>query len=131
MKKGCMIVFLLLLCMVLSLSGCGNRTLTFELNDIQKVVLTSPSGKVENVITDTDTIRQITDSIASIPFRRERSVRDINGFGITVEWYAGSGERILSISVDDDQSIHYDGQIWKAQEGSINMKLLSDLITAE
>ena len=131
MKKHTFIVFLLSVCMLVSFVGCGSKSKTFELNDIQKVVLTSSSGQVKNIITDTETIKQITENITSIQFSREKSSKDINGFGTIIEWYGNNDNRILSFFVNDEQTIQYDGYLWKAQNGSINTKLISGLLTSE
>ena len=109
MKTHRTLMLILSFCLIVFLVGCGSKSksfelndVQFELNDVQKVVLTSSSGQVKNTILYKETINQITDNITSIQFSRDKSSKNTNGFGTIVEWYGNNDNRILSISINNE-----------------------------
>ena len=93
------------------------------------MVITSLSGK-KTEITEEETIRQVTDHMASIQFERGRSSKDTNGFGPFISWYDSNGDLIESLSVMGDDTILYDDHFWKAVDGDTGMEDIYAVLSA-
>lgn len=121
------LVILLVLCAVIPLAGCGAKTMTFDLSGAQKIVIYSPSGE-KTAVTDPDTVRQLADNIMSLTFTRDRSSKDMNGFGPIVQFSDSGDNRLCSFSVSDERTISCDGYFWIAEGGSIDTDLINELM---
>ena len=120
---------LLCVCMII-LGGCSSapETKTFSFESPQKITVTSISGEKMEV-TDEDIIQQITDNITSIQFERGESSEDTNGFGSMISWYDMNGDVMETISVMSDDTIIYNSYFWTAMNGSIDMEVISDVLS--
>ena len=120
---------LLCVCMII-LGGCSSapETKTFSFESPQKITVTSISGEKKEV-TDEDIMQQITDNITSIQFERGESSEDTNGFGSMISWYDMNGDVMETISVMSDDTIIYNSYFWTAMNGSIDMEVISDVLS--
>ena len=112
------------------LGGCSSapETKTFSFESPQKITVTSISGEKKEV-TDEDIMQQITDNITSIQFERGESSEDTNGFGSMISWYDMNGDVMETISVMSDDTIIYNSYFWTAMNGSIDMEVISDVLS--
>jgi len=121
------LVILLVLCVVIPFFGCGAKTMTFDLSDAHNIVICSSSGE-KTAVTDPDTVRRLADDIMSLTFIRDRSSKDVNGFGPILQFSDSGDNSLCSFSVSDAQTIACDGYYWIAEGGSIDTGLIDELM---
>lgn len=109
------------------LTGCSSKVKIFSIEDPQKIVITSLSGK-KTEITEETLIQQITNSVAAVRFERGKSSKNANGFGPFLSWYDSDGDLIESISVMGNDTILYEDHFWEAADGSDLEELYTILV---
>lgn len=110
------VVFVLALACVWRLVGCADKSggtttsgyKNFEAENVSKLIVISVEGKRFEV-TDTDTVRKITENIESIQFEKGESSENTNGFGPFIQWFDTNDNLIERISVMAEEIIIYDG----------------------
>ena len=119
--------------LITAFAGCSSDAgsdnfKSFEFENVSKMMVISVDGKRFEV-TDTDMVQKITENIESVRFEKGRSNKNLNGFGPFVQWYDTNDELIESISVMGDQTIIYDGFLWTAENGNIDVELFQKVFT--
>ena len=133
MKKY--IALVLTLVCILGLVGFASRSdgatpsehKRFNFENVSKLIVISVDGK-RYEITDTDTVRKITENIESIQFEKGESSENTNGFGPFIQWYDANDNLIESISVMAEETILYDGFFWTAIDGNIDYTAINQIL---
>ena len=114
-----------ILCLLL-LSGCGGSK-QFHITDAQKVTLSCADFCSGLVITDSDTIQQITDNINALRFQQEGSSGESTDWSYHLCWYGADGALLEEIFVVGDRTIQCDGYVWSASQAGIDIAFLDAL----
>ena len=125
MKK--MFVWMLALCLIVSLAGCGSRS-AFHIAGAKKVVLIDGNTGAAFEITDAETSRRITGDFNSLKLQKQGKA-DSSGWTYGIRWYDEAGKEIAGISCGaEPTSITKDGCVWAITEGCVNTELLNSMM---
>ena len=123
------VLFLILLVSLL-LAACGKQK-TFALEYPKKVLLMSGNTGESVEIADEDVIRRITDNMNSVQLQRKSKINS-SGWSYNIRWYDDTGAEMGNLSTGRDGTIiFYDGYEWAAVSGSIDTKLLDNVLTGQ
>jgi len=125
MKKVMLVVCVLVL---FSMVACSSRPHTFEIQDSAKItVINGNTGKSVD-ITDSDSIRYITDNINGLIYSRGEKVNS-DGWSYGLTWSDENGNKVEKVTVLNEYTIIYDGRYYKGMEADyeIDLALLNDL----
>ena len=113
---------------VLSMVACSSRTHKFEIVDAAKLTVTSGNTGEKVEITDTESIRYITDNINSLTYSKGDKVSS-DGWSYALTWYDKDGNEQKKLTVLNEYTIIYDGRYYKGMETDyeIDMAFLEKL----
>lgn len=118
---------LLALVCALVLAGCG-LVRTFQIGEAARMTLTSGTTGERVELTDPEVIREVTDNIVSIRFRRCGSSRDSSGWSYALRWYDAGGALLEDMVILNSGMIDVDGWFWAADGGGVDTALLEGLL---
>lgn len=126
--KRCLVFLIGTVCM-LFLVGCGGSQnfKKFQIEGVECLSITSGATGDTVTVTDSETIRQITDSVNNADFYRGSSSLFHDGWSYRLCWYDASGEELETIVVLNARGIDYNHYFWTAGYGEIDVDLLDQL----
>lgn len=125
MKKAMYVICIfIILCTV----ACSSRTHKFEIGDAAKLTVTSGNTGEKVEITDTESIRYITDNINGLTYSKGDKVSS-DGWSYALTWYDKDGNEQKKLTVLNEYTIIYDGRYYKGMEADyeINLSFLEKL----
>lgn len=125
MKKAMYVICIfIILCTV----ACSSRTHKFEIGDAAKLTVTSGNTGEKVEITDTESIRYITDNINGLTYSKGDKVSS-DGWSYALTWYDKDGNEQKKLTVLNEYTTIYDGRYYKGMEADyeINLSFLEKL----
>lgn len=107
-----------ILCMI----GCSSRTHKFEIGDAAKITVTSGNTGEQVDITDTESIRYITDNIIGLTYSGGDKVNS-DGWSYVLSWFDENGNEQKKLTVLNEYTIIYDGRYYKGMEADYEIDL--------
>ena len=108
------------------LSGCSS-TMHFSISDATKLNLQSgKTGKAVD-ITDTATIKKVTDNMNQPTFKKGNHC-DTVGWSYYLRWYDKNGKSIEDVTVLSDSIIDYKDYYYNADSGKLDTALYDQLL---
>ena len=121
MKKFAASCFALVL--ALSMAGCAEQSLKFDIGEAGRIELRSGTDGTAVEITDTEDIKQITDGINALTFRKGGSSKDHSGWSYSLKWYDPEGTLMEEIVVMSGQQIDHNGYFYSSTEAGREIDL--------
>ena len=119
MKK---IVLVVCAFIVLCTVACSSRTHKFEIGDAAKITVTSGTTGEQVEITDTESIRYITDNINGLSYSKGEKVNS-DGWSYAMIWYDKDGNEQKKLTVLNEYTINFDGRYYKGMEADYEIDL--------
>lgn len=109
------ITWLFALICVLGLSGCSNRNLKFEIEDVSKLSIESGLTNERVTLTDDASIRKITDDIRALRFEKTASADGSDAYIYLLTWFDAADKQIASVTITNENGyqIRHDGNYYK------------------
>ena len=119
MKKAMLaICTFIVLCMV----ACSSHTHKFEIGDAAKLTVTSGNTGEKVEITDTESIRYITDNINGLTYSKGEKVSS-DGWSYALIWYDKDGNEQKKLTVLNEYTVIFDGRYYKGTEADYMIDL--------
>lgn len=106
----------LVLVFALSMVGCSNKSMTFDIGEVNKIELRSGTDGTTVEITSAEDIQYITDNINALTFSKGESSQDYNGWSYWLKWYDSENTLIEEIVVMDADLIDYKDYFYSSTE---------------
>ena len=106
----------LVLVFALSMVGCSNKSMTFDIGEVSKIELRSGTDGTTVEITSAEDIQYITDNINALTFSKGESSQDYNGWSYWLKWYDSENTLIEEIVVMDADLIDYKDYFYSSTE---------------
>ena len=119
MKKVLLVVCAFI---VLSMVACSSRTYKFEIGDATKLTVTSGNTGEKVDITDTESIKHITDNINGLTYSKGEKTNS-DGWSYTMIWYDKDGNELKKLAVLNEYTVIYDGRYYKGMEADYEIDL--------
>ncbi len=129
MKK--LIAIVLALVSMLSLVGCVDKDLTFDIGEASEINIKSGLTGDEVIIADNEFIQSITENINSLRFERTSATDGKIGYAYMLTWFDTEDKQIASITVTEENGyqISHDGYYYKAgDDRSIDIELIAEML---
>ena len=129
MKKIIAIVFAILC--VMSIEGCSNKNMTFDIGEAAKINIKSGLTGEEVNIADNEFIKDITENINSLRFEKNSSTDGKVGYAYMLTWYDADGAEIADITITDENGyqISHDGYYYKVgADLNIDIELIDEML---
>ena len=129
MKKIIAIVFAIL--GVMSVVGCSNKNITFDIGEAAKINIKSGLTGEETNIADNEFIKDITENINSLRFEKTSSTDGKVGYAYMLTWYDADGAEIADITITDKNGyqISHDGYYYKVgADLNIDIELIDEML---
>ncbi len=110
------LAFIVLAALLIFTVGCAPRTLQIKIEDASKLTVFSGSSGKHLDITDEQTISNITDSIVSHTYTRDRSSKYNDGFSYILTWYDANGEKLEELAIMTESRISYNDHFYDKEE---------------
>ena len=119
MKK---IVLVVCAFIVLCTVACSSRTHKFEIGDAAKITVTSGTTGEQVEITDTESIRYITDNINGLSYSKGEKVNS-DGWSYAMIWYDKDGNEQKKLTVLNEHTVIFDGRYYEGMEADYEIDL--------
>ena len=106
----------LVLVFALSMVGCSNKSMTFDIGEVNKIELRSGTDGTTVEITSAEDTQYITDNINALTFSKGESSQDYNGWSYWLKWYDSENTLIEEIVVMDADLIDYKDYFYSSTE---------------
>ncbi len=128
-----LIVLVWALVCVLSLLGCSETNMTFDIGEASKIELRSGNDGTMVEITDVEDIQYITDNINSLTFSKGESSKDYSGWSYSLKWYDSENNMMEEMVVMSEYQIDYKDYFYKGMEADhkIDISFLDTLLGNE
>lgn len=129
MKKIIAIVFAILC--VMSIEGCSNKNMTFDIGEAAKINVKSGLTGEEVNIADNEFIKDITENINSLRFEKTSSTDGKVGYAYMLTWYDADGAEIADITITDENGyqISHDRYYYKVgADLNIDISLIDEML---
>lgn len=128
-----LIALVLALVCVLSLVGCSETNMTFDIGEASKIELRSGNDGTMVEITDVEDIQYITDNINSLTFSKGESSKDYSGWSYSLKWYDSENNMMEEMVVMSEYQIDYKDYFYKGMEADhkIDISFLDTLLGNE
>ena len=97
----------LVLVLALSMVGCSNKSMTFDIGEVNKIELRSGIDGTTVEITRTEDIQYITDNINALTFSKGESSQNYDGWSYWLKWYDSQNTLMEEIVVMGADLIDY------------------------
>ena len=97
----------LVLVLALSMVGCAEKSMTFDIGEASKIELRSGIDGTTVEITSAEDIQYITDNINALTFSKGESSQDYNGWSYWLKWYDSQNTLMEEIVVMGADLIDY------------------------
>jgi len=119
MKKIVLVVCaFIVICMV----ACSSRTHKFEIGDAAKIIMSSGTTGTHVEITDTESIRYITDNINGLTYSKGEKVNS-DGWSYALIWYDKDGNEQKKLTVLNEHTVIFDGRYYEGMEADYEIDL--------
>ena len=119
MKKIALVVCaFIVICMV----ACSSRTHKFEIGDAAKIIVSSGTTGTQVEITDTESIRYITDNINGLTYSKGEKVNS-DGWNYALIWYDKDGNEQKKLTVLNEHTVIFDGRYYEGMEADYEIDL--------
>ncbi len=118
-----LLALVLVFAIALTMVGCAKKTVTFDIDGVSKILLMSGSSGEMVEITDSETIKFITDNINSMEFHRDTSSRYHNGWSYSLRWYDSEDNLIEYIVVMSATRIDYDNYFYNEMDADVEIDI--------
>ena len=119
MKK---IVLVVCAFIVLCMAACSSRTHKFEIGDAAKIIVSSGTTGTQVEITDTESIRYITDNINGLTYSKGEKVNS-DGWSYALIWYDKDGNEQKKLTVLNEHTVVFDGRYYEGMEADYEIDL--------
>ena len=129
MKKIIAIVFAILC--VMSIEGCSNKNMTFDIGEAAKINVKSGLTGEEVNIADNEFIKDITENINSLRFEKTSSTDGKVGYAYMLTRYDADGAEIADITITDENGyqISHDRYYYKVgADLNIDISLIDEML---
>ncbi len=129
MKK--FIAMMLCLVLALSLVGCSNKNLTFDIGAASRVHIKSGLTGDEVNITDAELIKNITADINSLAFIKTSSSEGKVGYVYMLTWFDTADKQMAQITITEENGyqISHEGNYYKVDADlSIDIELIDKML---
>lgn len=129
MKKIIAIVFAILC--VMSVVGCSNKNMTFDIGEAAKINIKSGLTGEEVNIADNEFIKDITENINSLRYEKTSPTDGKVGYAYMLTWYDADGAEIADITITDENGyqISHDGYYYKVgADLNIDIELIDEML---
>ncbi len=123
--------FVLALVCVLSLMGCADRKMTFDIGEASKIRIMSGLTGDKATISDQAFIQGITENINSLRFEKTASAEGVKGYAYTLTWVDAEDKQIAAISITDENGyqINHNGYFYKVgSDQSIDVAFIAETL---
>ncbi|MCC8196730.1 MAG: hypothetical protein LIO49_08055 [Ruminococcus sp.] len=126
-------VLILTVAVALTMVGCAEKVVTFNIDGASKILLMSGSSGETVEITDPETIAYITDNINSMTFNRDESSRQHNDWSYSLRWYDSEDNLIEYIVIMSATRIDYDNYFYNEMDADVEIDIayLEELLSGE
>lgn len=127
MKK--IIAFILaVVCMASLLTACGSKHLNMK--EADHIVLINDKDNTSVKVTDTQTVKKITDDINSLSLKKGKSVRVSPGWNYQLVWHDTKDKILGVIGVVDDSTLGYNDYYYSVSDGGIDIDFFDELLVS-
>ena len=129
MKKIIAIVFAILC--VMSIVGCSNKNMTFDIGEAAKINIKSGLSGEEVNIADNEFIKDITENINSLRFEKTSSTDGKVSYAYMLTWYNADDTEIAAVTITDENGyqISHDGYYYKVgADLNIDIALIDEML---
>lgn len=116
-------------CITSLLTACGSKQL--DIKEADYIVLKNEDDNTYIKITDTQTVKKITDYINSLHLKKGKSVRVPPGWSYQLVWYDADNKILEVIGVMDDRTIGYNENYYLVSDGSIDIDFFNELLDSK
>ena len=129
MKKIITIVFAILC--VMSIVGCSNKNMTFDIGEAAKINIKSGLTGAEVNIADNEFIKGLTENINSLSFKKTSTTDENVGYAYMLTWYNADDTEIAAVTITDENGyqISHDGYYYKVDADlNIDIELIDEML---
>ena len=121
----------LALALVLSMGGCFQKSMTPDIGEASKIELRSGTDGTMTQLTSPEDVKQVTDKIKALTFRKGGSSGDHSGWSYSLKWYDSENPLMKELLVMSEDQIDYEGHFYSVMEagGKIDLSYFDALLT--
>ena len=116
------VAFALIAVMSLSFTGCSKKETTFDFSKVAEVRLYNENDADLREFIKKDEAQKVIKPISGITWKKKEKSSDTStNYTYRIQCYTIKGEKSKNIKIVDKDSIIYNGNYWKAEEGELDL----------